>query len=62
MMPLSYLSDEALDAYLSVALRVARRLGCGYDDMGIFWLGPSMPAAIYNLLSEYKDRWTAPKR
>jgi hypothetical protein len=52
---MSYLTDESLDVMLSIALRVARRLGCGYDFVGC-WVGPALPWSVVALMEEYKAR------
>ena len=54
--PLSFLSAEALDAALSLALRCAARRGGHYDRLEC-WHGPALPACVWNLLDEYRDRY-----
>lgn len=56
MITMTYLSNETLDVLLSVALRVARRLGCGCDAVGM-WRGPRLPWSALALLQEYKVRY-----
>lgn len=52
---LSFLSDDLLSAALSAVLRVARRLGCGFDRNEM-WHGPNPPRIVWMLLDEYKVR------
>jgi hypothetical protein len=57
---MSYLTDESLDVMLSIALRVARRLGCRCVEVaGCWcWVGPELPWSVVALLEEYKARHT----
>lgn len=57
--PLSFLSAEALDAALSLALRCAARRGrwVYFPHGAACWDGPGQPACVWQLLDEYRERY-----
>jgi hypothetical protein len=64
--PLSFLSAEALDAALSLALRCAARRGGRYVEAyrggPECWEGPAQPGCVFELLEEYRERYKARPR